>query len=678
LRRRGLRYVIVHWYTYRTVVGVLLGSVLALLMFGLYMQEQACGSTQSNCFVSLAVHPEDRLFPRNDQPSPEVVIVGIDDKSINKVGAYPFTREKYATVLDTLVADGAAVVVFDVGFTEERAGSGDDMLQKALANARVPVVLAYGQCDACAEYGDHELKLKGIDQVPIRKFRCLDQNDDPFAPCTQPIKNVELGSTTVVTGSDAIVNKMPMFVEPACHVQGRCDIAMLNPISFVAYRDLMAPGAGVELRYVPGAGATFGQAWTKPLYVDGHGMATVNWSGGPGNLEAHHQYQSFVDVYNGKVSRGAIEGKIVLVGAYQATGIQDSEPVPTGDGAPMAGVEIHANLLTELLSPQQTKFTYPEPSWAVLLTLLALCVGMGALLANLSLLNGAGLTVVALVGYTVPWAVLQNIPVPDLVHPWLGIALTYTGLTAYRFLYEDRERRKVTAIFGQYLKPEIVDQLAAQRSLEDIAVGGERRELSLLFVDIRGFTSMSESMAAEDVVKVLDAYLEDLTEVIFKWDGVLDKYVGDEIMAAWNAVDHQPQHALCAVRCAYEMLVRGPDLNQKLTAKGLPEIRFGIGVNTGLAVWGNMGSRFRRQFTAIGDTINTAARFCSAAGPFELLIGEPTYEFVKDYLAVEVAPGIQLKGKSAETFKIFRAVAIRQDPDSPWLPFPRAQLAPKN
>ena len=141
-------------------------------------------------------------------------------------------------------------------------------------------------------------------------------------------------------------------------------------------------------------------------------------------------------------------------------------------------------------------------------------------------------------------------------------------------------------------------------------------------------------------------------------------------MAAWNTLSDQPQHALNAVRCAFDMLTHAPDLNRKLVAKGLPEIRYGVGVNSGLAVWGNMGSRYRRQFTAIGDTINTAARFCSVAGPFELLIGEPTYEAVKDYVAVDLLPGIQLKGKSAETFKIYRAVAVRQDPRSPWVPFP--------
>ena len=461
-----------------------------------------------------------------------------------------------------------------------------------------------------------------------------------------------------------------MFVEPACHVARTCDIATLNPVSFVAYREFFAQGSGIELRYIPGEGATLGQAWTKPLYVDERGMAIVNWSGAPDNVAAHHQYRSFIDVYNDRTPRDEIEGKIVLVGAYKATGIHDAQAVPTSDGAPMAGVEIHANFLTELLSPQQSKFTYPEPRPLVLLTLLLLCIGMGALLARLSLIKGAAITGVVLVAYTLPWAALQNIPVPDLIHPWLGIALTYTGLTAYRFLYEDREKRKVTAIFGQYLKPEIVDQLAAKRSLEDIAVGGVRRELSLLFVDIRGFTSMSESMAAEDVLKVLDEYLADLTQIVFKWDGTLDKYVGDEIMAVWNAVSDQPEHALYAVRCAYEMLRHGAALNRKLAARGLPEIRYGIGVNTGLAVWGNMGSQHRRQFTAIGDTINTAARFCSAAGPFELLIGDPTYQAVKDFLAVELAPGIQLKGKSAATFTIYRAVAIREDLHSEWVRFP--------
>jgi adenylate cyclase len=250
------------------------------------------------------------------------------------------------------------------------------------------------------------------------------------------------------------------------------------------------------------------------------------------------------------------------------------------------------------------------------------------------------------------------------------VALTYTGITAYRFLYENREKRKVTQIFGQYLKPEIVDQMAAARTLDDIPLGGVRRDLSILFADIRGFTAMAETLPAEAVTAVLDEYLTDLTRILFRWDGTLDKYVGDELMAVWNVVHDQPDHSLLAVRCAYEMLAHQGELQARLRARGLPQISYGIGINSGPAVWGNMGSPLRRQWTAVGDTINTAARFCSVAGPMELLIGQPTYDSCRDYVAVELAPGIQLKGKSAETFRIYRVTAIRAEPGSPWVPFP--------
>jgi adenylate cyclase len=247
----------------------------------------------------------------------------------------------------------------------------------------------------------------------------------------------------------------------------------------------------------------------------------------------------------------------------------------------------------------------------------------------------------------------------------------YAGVTAYRFLYEDRERRKVTSLFGQYLKPEIVAQLARQRGgVEDIMRGGERRDITLLFVDVRGFTSMSEKMDAEDVTAVIQMYLDHLSGIIFTWDGTIDKYVGDEIVAFWNAPRDQHDHALLAVRCAYDMIAKAPELNHRLLEKNLPPIRWGIGVNTGPAVVGNMGSQSRLQYTALGDTVNTAARFCANAPAFHLLIGQPTYDAVKDFVAVDLVPGVQLKGKSAETFRIYTVTAIRESASAPWVQFP--------
>jgi class 3 adenylate cyclase len=181
---------------------------------------------------------------------------------------------------------------------------------------------------------------------------------------------------------------------------------------------------------------------------------------------------------------------------------------------------------------------------------------------------------------------------------------------------------------------------------------------------------MSEKMEADDVVSVVQMYLDHLSGIIFTWDGTVDKYVGDEIVAFWNAPRMQENHALLAVRCAYDLINKAPELQARLIAKGLPPIRWGIGINTGSAVVGNMGSRSRLQYTALGDTVNTAARFCANAPAYHLLIGQPTYDQCKDYIAVDMVPGVQLKGKSAETFRIYQVTAIRETPTSPWVQFP--------
>jgi adenylate cyclase len=657
-----------HWYTYRGAVGIVGGFAFALFCFGLY----ASG-------VPGGVHPEDRLFNEDTAPAQDVVIVGIDDKTIHGTGHFPFTRDKYTTLLANLTSAGAAAVVFDIGFSEPFTPDGDQKFHDAIAaaaKAKVPIVLAYGQGDLAA--GDHKLiqgrenpdgTISAIqDEIPIRLFRCADTAADEYAPCRQQIADV--ASTALVLEEDGVIRRMPMFVEPACHQQGHDCAALINPIGFAGYRYYFAPD--LQLTYTP-AGATFGTGWPQPLWVDQNGRAIINYLGEPGTFERHGQYLSMADVTGGAFDQSKVKGKVVIVGVYHATGIHDEKLVPTRSGsALMQGVELHANLVSQFERALKGSFLQPEPWWLVLLTLLVLGVGMGWVVARLSVLLGAASVVALLGAYTIFWVAgfepLQM--VPNLFHVWLGVGLSYAGVTAYRFLYEDREKRKVTAIFGQYLKPELVKQLAAARTLEELTFGGERKQLTMLFVDIRGFTSMSETLPVEDVLAVATEYLTDLTRVIFKWDGTLDKYVGDEIVAAWNAVHPQENHALLAIRCAYDMITRAPELQAHLLARNLPPIRYGIGINTGQAVWGSMGSAMRRQFTALGDTVNTAARFCGVAGPFELLIGEETYQATKDYIAVELVPGIQLKGKSADTFRIYKVVAIRENTASPWVPFP--------
>jgi adenylate cyclase len=660
LRRKSPLYYLTHWYTFRTVVGVLLGAVIALLVFGTYTAQ------------TFPIHPEDKILPGNDAPDSNVVIVGIDDPSIAAVGHFPFSRDRFATVLNNLHTAGAAVTVFDIGFSESTSGSGDDLLASAIGKDG-PVVLAYG--DTALGNGTHNYVYTntGDTDRPLDKFLC--GNPRALPGCT-PV--AEMGSTAILIDADRVVRQMPMFLQASCIQDGggKCTPGILNPLGFVAYRRwALGPGTpGPKLQYTP-QGATFGPTWPKPLPVDNFGTATIGWSGGAGYMKAHGQYLSFSDVYNNHFDRSKVDSKIVLIGIYKATGIHDEQQVaPTGpdNSNTMNGIEIHANVIQMLNSPAGVRFVQPEPPAAVLLSLLIICVLLGLFLPRLSALLGLAATVGVAVIYTVAWVPLSTILqlVPDFFHAWLAIGLTYAALMAYRFFYEEREKRKVKSLFGQYLKPELVENMARARSVEDIMVGGERKDLSLLFVDIRGFTHMSEGMEPQDVLRVIDHYLEELTKVVFRWDGTLDKYVGDEIMAFWNAPHPQEGHALLAVRCAWEMIAKLPEIQAKLAADGLPQIQYGIGVNTGAATVGIMGSKARHAYTALGDTVNTAARFCGAAGPTQILIGQTTFDQCKDYVAVDMVPGMQLKGKSAEKFTIYRVTAIREAPGQPWATAP--------
>ncbi len=680
---RYIRY----WYTYRTVVAVLLALVLSGVMYWLYTQQLACDSRVGACLVNVAVHPEDR-FGFQTSPDPNVIIVGIDNQSVKDVGTYPVPRSVYAQALRNLEKAGAAVVGFDIVFPDKRDPLTDKAFADALATTTVPVVLAYAGDNTIN--GDGKILQTspttdppGIDQIPLRMFRCADASTDPNVPCKQPYPNVVLASTDIQPDADGVTRRIPMFVQPACTATGACTTPVIDTFAFAAYRAWSLSGLqGPDLTESDGQASFGSTAWTKTLPVDETGSALINYFGPPGNYKQGGQYISFGDVVAGRAPADKIKGAIVLIGYYNLTSVNDNVRATTsagagqGAGGSMAGIEMHANVAQMLIPPLPNalpKFLAPEPAWLVFLILLALCLVTALAVARLSILIGLLLTAVALVVFTFAMSFFSfnNGFVPDLFHPVLAMALAYAGVTAYRILYEDREKRKVTALFGHYLKPEIVAQLAKTRGgVDDILRGGERRDITLLFVDVRGFTSMSERMEADEVVNVVQMYLDHLSGIIFTWDGTVDKYVGDEIVAFWNAPRLQQNHALLAVRCAYDLINRAPELQQRLLEKGLPPIRWGIGINTGPAVVGNMGSRSRLQYTALGDTVNTAARFCANAPAYHLLIGQPTYDACKDYIAVDMVPGVQLKGKSAETFRIYQVTAIRETPTSPWVPFP--------
>src|SRR5690348_10885513 len=292
------------------------------------------------------------------------------------------------------------------------------------------------------------------------------------------------------------------------------------------------------------------------------------------------------------------------------------------------GYRIQADAVSTILEDRYVR-TQPETSMLVNALLLAVVIGVLVYVLSfpLAVLATAGLLLLYYAGI---YGLSRMDFLADPLYAPIAVVLGATFSLGARYVLEERERRKVERIFGHYIDPRVAQQLAASRSVEDLMSRGERRELTVLFMDIRGFTAMSETMDAADVLKIVTEYLDRMSALILKWDGLIDKYVGDEVMALWNVPLAQPQHALLAVRCAYDLVQAAPEMEARLAARGLPPISYGIGINTGPSVVGIMGSSDRLQYTALGDTVNTAARFCSVAPAFDIIVGWPTYQACAD------------------------------------------------
>jgi adenylate cyclase len=363
------------------------------------------------------------------------------------------------------------------------------------------------------------------------------------------------------------------------------------------------------------------------------------------------------------IKAGTFKHKIVLI-IPAAFDFKDQLDTPFGQ---MYGGYVQASTLNTILQHNPI-----QPAGAGTNNLILVVIGLITTLAasRLGIWKGSLATLIVGAGYVGLAIVLFRFyrVWVNLITPETTLVLAYTSVMAFRFATEERLKRKTNKAFGLYLRPEVVDILVESEDPTS-ALQPTRRDISVLFVDIRGFTAMSEHMNPEDVVDTLDVYLEELTNAVQKTGGTLNKYVGDEIMAMWNTPLEQPDHAIRAVQCAMDMTARVDHINDQLRAKGQPSVAFGIGVNSGEAVVGQMGSTFRKQFDIIGDTVNTAARLCSAAGRMETIVGQGTWEVLRDRLTVEETEPLRLKGKS-DTIRTFLVLGLAETP------VPAPQLEP--
>src|SRR5215467_2961691 len=616
-------------------------SALAGLFAGLLVAGILLTSVLDSPFVAA----QDRLFP-GPLPNPQLTLVALDQTSANNLGGYPLISNAYhATVINYLASLHPRAILFDIPLTHITAND-----PETNADTNEPLARA----------------IKGAGNV-VLVCTADDQPWPDFAVAAAAVGDRGLG----VPDEANAVRGLSLRAPSTCSNNESHETAFMQALR-------VAEGITDPLQ-IQGDAAAFGQH-RIPL-VDGQML--INYSLGSGPT------CTYDNIFRGGCPKpGIITNHIVVVGSklidagdvysqtvafkHDATFCPVDRPRYMLDNQNY-GYRIMADAISTVL---EDRYVRVEPQAPIIAIAIALALVVGLAVYGLGLRTALIVTIATLVLYFLAALFFSrnNYLIQPLFAP-TAIVLGASFSLGARYVLVERERRKVERIFGQYVDPRISRQLADSRSIKDVTSKGERRDLTLLFVDIRGFTTMSEKMSAEDVLAVIQEYLNAMSALILKWDGTIDKYVGDEIVAIWNAPTHQPDHALLAVRCAYDLINQASVVQSHLAAKGLPPISWGIGVNTVPAVVGNMGSKDRLQYTALGDTVNTAARFCSVAQAFTLLIGEATFEACKDYVAVEQVPGLQLKGKSADTFRVYQVVSIREDAKSPWVVFPTGTAA---
>jgi adenylate cyclase len=384
--------------------------------------------------------------------------------------------------------------------------------------------------------------------------------------------------------------------------------------------------------------------------IDETGGMLINYMG-PRSSPARDGYQTFpVRPYAGYASRvpgtdpeswpptRAVENKILMVGAFAPGMAEDEKTTPYGL---MYGVEMHANALNTIL---MDNFLEYAPAWFDFLVLLVLALVTAFMASRLStiwsLVASLFLVVVLFFATTIVFDDLAFII--NFTTPAIAIMLTFLSVVVYRVMTEERDKRRIRAMFGKYVSPRVVDQILENPP----ELGGVDKELSVLFSDIRGFTTLSESMTPQELVNHLNVYLTAMTDVILESEGTLDKYVGDEIMCFWGAPLPQPDHALRACKSAVKQL----EVLEKLNAEWPEEkrIRIGIGINSGIMTVGNMGSQGRMNYTLMGDNVNLGARLegTNKAYGTTIIMSEYTYGLVKDKVIARELDNIRVKGKN--------------------------------
>ncbi|MEE9274724.1 MAG: adenylate/guanylate cyclase domain-containing protein [bacterium] len=694
-----------------TVVGLLL---TALCMSAFYFDSQIIQR------IDLLASDMRFLVRGIEKPGPEVVIAAIDEKSIDQLGRWPWPFTVQAKLVRQLTRYRARVIAYDVVFSSSDTSAGINNLHAIKARMIAggadpnPEVLAF--LDRAIAEADHDRifakALKKSRRTILGYFFHYTResirhlSEKQMAEYLQYIRNSKYNAIKkapntrlkdiALTRAEAVESNIPILAKAArgggyFSLTPDIDGAVRRYPLITKYRDLVEVPGEQDYLFAPLAIRTLerflkgitifqidqlgvekvGISGRRKIWIptNGKGEMLINYRGPWGILDDKGHTQplfptySIVDIIKGRKKFAppkAFRRKMVLIGST-ALALADLRVTPFDKAIP--GVAIHANVIDNVLR----KNFLQKPWWSGLFTgglILFLGLAGALILPRLGALGGGIGSFVFLIGSV---ALNQYLFVRyglwlSLAYPVLTVTVLYGGMTLYHYIVEEQEKRFIQGAFGTYLSPAVVAELVENPDL--LALGGKRKEITAFFSDVAGFTSVSESMSPEALVSLLNEYLSDMADIILEHDGTLDKYEGDAIIAFFGAPHPMPDHPLQGCLVCLEMQERMVVLRAQWRERGMKELYMRIGLNTGQAVVGNMGSRTRMDYTMMGDTVNTAARFEGANKQYgsSIMIGQQTFEDAKEAIEVRELDLINVVGK-VEPVPIYELLARKGELD---------------
>ncbi|MBN1898109.1 MAG: adenylate/guanylate cyclase domain-containing protein [Spirochaetes bacterium] len=617
------------------------------------------------------------IVEKNPRLSENIVIVGIDEPSLKDLGRFPWPRQIYSRLLKRLANSKPAGVFFDIFLPEYSDTVNDQELVNGLAyykkiNNNVffdyPFEHSSDPLDIAKIKQRYDLLLKTA--FPITpEARQLKNYNHVSAPIPNVIRNANnIGHAVIEPDYDSYFRKIPLFVKFNNQLYPQVVTVLAMHYFSVKKEDVEIKigkyvkfkNAKIKIFKRDDFGDIVGYK-TKVedivIPVDNECKMTINFVGWPGEFKQQSQYISFSDAF--KIPPEYFKDKILFIGMYAQGIAHDIWPTPHDI---MYGIEINANAFNTII---RRDFITHIPGSVNTLIIILIGLMLGLLVPRLKIWQSSVLIVLLIVilfvvVFFIVFGMFNKIML--FATPVFTIIVAYIGTLLYRILTEEKEKKFIKARFGNYVSSKLVDELL--KNPKALQLGGEDRQITVFFSDVRSFTTISEQLGEpQKLVALLNEYLSAMTEMIIQYDGTLDKYVGDEVMAFWGAPVPQKDHALLACRSAIAQIKYLEQVLHPIWEKeNKPKLNIGIGINTGNMTVGNMGSKSRMDYTLMGDEVNLGARLEGTNKVYttKIIISESTYEIVKNKVIARELDIIRVKGKN-KPVRIFELMDMKDE-----------------